>query len=175
MSDAINSFDAMNHRHHSNLQSKISNLKSSPDRLPPIWGEWIDRTQTLHFTFEDNSFRGYAGDTITSALWASGQRILGRSFKYHRPRGILSFANHDINVLMQSGQALNVRADITPLETGMALSAVNTAGGLMGDRSSVLNVFSPFYPLGFTIKRFTISDCFLFGNASFATSVDWGS
>jgi sarcosine oxidase subunit alpha len=99
-------------------------------------------------------FRGYAGDTISSALWASGQRVLGRSFKYHRPRGLLSFANHDVNTLMQSGQVLNVRADVTPLEAGMTLTAINTVGGVMGDRASVLNFFSPFLPVGFYYKAF---------------------
>ena len=87
-------------------------------RLPLISGEWIDRSQPIEFTFEGTRFTGYQGDTIASALWASGQQILGRSFKYHRPRGILSFANHDVNSLMQSGQRLNIRADVTPLEEG---------------------------------------------------------
>jgi sarcosine oxidase subunit alpha len=98
------------------------------NRLPPTPGEWIDRRQTINFTFEGTQFQGYAGDTITSALWASGQRVLGRSFKYHRPRGILSLANHDINALMQDGQELNVRADVTPLADGMTLTSVNTTG-----------------------------------------------
>jgi sarcosine oxidase subunit alpha len=123
-------------------------------RLSPVPGEWIDRTQPIDFTFEGMQFRGYAGDTISSALWAAGQRVLGRSFKYHRPRGLLSFANHDINALMQSGQVLNVRADVTPLEAGMSLSAINTVGGVMGDRASVLNFFSHFYPLVSTTKPF---------------------
>jgi len=123
-------------------------------RLPPVPDEWIDRTQPIDFTFEGMAFRGYAGDTISSALWASGQRVLGRSFKYHRPRGLLSFANHDINTLMQSGQMLNVRADVTPLEAGMSLTAINTVGGVMGDRASVLNFFSPFLPVGFYYKAF---------------------
>ena len=123
-------------------------------RLPPVPGEWIDRTKPIDFTFEGMMFRGYAGDTISSALWASGQRILGRSFKYHRPRGILSFANHDINTLMQSGQKLNVRADVTPLEAGISLTAINTVGGVMSDRASVLNFLSPFLPVGFYYKAF---------------------
>ena len=123
-------------------------------RLPPIPGEWIDRSQSLDFTFEETRFTGYVGDTVTSALWASGQHILGRSFKYHRPRGILSFANHDINALMQSGQELSLRADITPLTAGMSLSAVNTFGGVMSDRASVLNFFSAFLPVGFYYKAF---------------------
>jgi sarcosine oxidase subunit alpha len=98
-------------------------------RLPPITGEWIDRDRLIAFTFEGKNYTGFAGDTIASALWASGQQVLGRSFKYHRPRGILSFANHDINTLMQAGQKLNIRADVTPLEEGMVLSATNTFGG----------------------------------------------
>ena len=85
------------------------------NRLPPVPGEWIDRQQRIEFTFEGNHYWGYAGDTISSALWAAGQQTLGRSFKYHRPRGILSLANHDINALMQSGQQLSVRADVTLL------------------------------------------------------------
>ncbi|WP_416669444.1 2Fe-2S iron-sulfur cluster-binding protein [Egbenema bharatensis] len=124
------------------------------DRLPPISGEWIDRSQMISFTFEGTRYRGYAGDTIASALWASGQRVLGRSFKYHRPRGIFSLANHDVHALMQSGQRLNVRADVTPIEPELSLSAVNTFGGVIGDRAKVLDVFSPFLPVGFYYKAF---------------------
>ncbi|OWY69489.1 aminomethyltransferase [cyanobacterium TDX16] len=124
------------------------------NRLPPISGEWIDRSQRIDFTFEGNCFWGYAGDTIASALWAAGQRVLGRSFKYHRPRGILSLASHDINALMQNGQRLNVRADVTPIEAGMSLYAVNTNGGVMGDRHSILDFFSPLLPVGFYYKAF---------------------
>lgn len=132
-------------------------------RLPPVAGEWIDRTTLIEFTFEGIRFVGCAGDTIASALWANGQQILGRSFKYHRPRGILSLANHDTNALMQSGQRLNIRADVTPItpggnceatEPGMSLDAVNTFGGVMRDRASVLDLFSPFLPVGFYYKAF---------------------
>lgn len=123
-------------------------------RLPPVSGEWIDRSQLISFTYEGSTYTGYAGDTITSALWAAGQRTLGRSFKYHRPRGILSLANHDINALMQDGEKLNVRADVTPIAAGMSLSAVNTFGGAVGDRASVINWFSAFLPVGFYYKAF---------------------
>lgn len=130
-------------------------------RLPPVPGEWIDRSQTINFTFEGTHFRGYAGDTVTSALWAH-QRVLGRSFKYHRPRGILSLANHDINALMQDGQKLNLRADVLPLEAGMSLWAVNTVGGVTGDRASVLNFLSSFLPVGFYYKAFHTKRLFPF-------------
>ncbi|PSB21891.1 FAD-dependent oxidoreductase [Phormidesmis priestleyi ULC007] len=131
-------------------------------RLPLISGEWIDRSQPIEFTFEGTRFTGYVGDTIASALWASGQQILGRSFKYHRPRGILSLANHDVNTLMQSGQKLNIRADVTPLEDGMTLSAINTFGGVMGDRASAIEFFSPFLPVGFYYKAFNSKRLFPF-------------
>src|ERR1700681_2327718 len=103
-------------------------------RLAPVAGEWIDRSQRRSFEFEGRAYSGFAGDTITSALWASGVHALGRSFKYHRPRGVLSLANHDANVLVQDGKSLNLRADVTPLEQGMRLTAVNTFGGVEGDR-----------------------------------------
>lgn len=124
------------------------------NRLPPVPGEWINRSQKIDFTFEGKRYWGYAGDTVSSALWANGQHILGRSFKYHRPRGIFSFANHDINALMQSGQELNLRADVIPLTAGMSLEAVNTFGGVISDRASVLNLLSSFLPVGFYYKAF---------------------
>ena len=123
-------------------------------RLPLVPGEWIDRNQLLDFTFEDTRFQGYVGDTVTSALWAAGVRVLGRSFKYHRPRGILSLANHDINALMQFREKFNLRADVTSLTPDMSLAAVNTFGGVVGDRASVLNFFSSFLPVGFYYKAF---------------------
>ena len=57
------------------------------DRLLPPFGQWINREQAVKFRFEGRTCHGYAGDTLSSALWAAGVRVLGRSFKYHRPRG----------------------------------------------------------------------------------------
>jgi len=123
-------------------------------RLPQRPGEWIDRSQALRFHFEGRDYLGYAGDAVSSALWASGVRTLGRSFKYHRPRGILSLANHDINVLLQDGQRLNVRGDVVALREGMDLSAVNTWGGVAKDRVRFLDRLSSFLPVGFYYKAF---------------------
>ena len=123
-------------------------------RLPPMPDEWLDRSRPLSFRFEGRSCQGLAGDTVTSALWAAGVRTLGRSFKYHRPRGVLSAANHDVNVMLQDGQRLNVRGDVEPLRDGMALTAVNTFGGLENDRARILNRFSAFLPVGFYYKAF---------------------
>ncbi|HKF98454.1 MAG TPA: glycine cleavage T C-terminal barrel domain-containing protein [Steroidobacteraceae bacterium] len=127
-------------------------------RLPKVEGELIDRSEELQFLFEDQPVRGYRGDTVTSAIAASGVRVLGRSFKYHRVRGILSAADHDANTLMQVRLAEhsvpNVRADVVPVESGWQVSAVNTRGGLEHDRLAVLNRLKPFLPVGFYYKAF---------------------
>jgi sarcosine oxidase subunit alpha len=123
-------------------------------RLPPLRGEWIDRSKKLTFTFEGKQVQGYAGDSITSALWGADTRVIGRSFKYHRPRGILSLANHDANAVMQWDDIPNVRADVTPLQQGMNVNAVNTFGGLAADHASILGKFSNFLPVGFYYKSF---------------------
>jgi len=70
-------------------------------RLPPVPGEWIDRSARWNSASKAPPRAASPGDTISSALWAQGLRTLGRSFKYHRPRGLLSFANHDANVIVQ--------------------------------------------------------------------------
>jgi sarcosine oxidase subunit alpha len=123
-------------------------------RVPALPGEWIDRTRPLAFTFEGRDYSGFAGDTITSALAANGVMVLGRSFKYHRPRGILSFANHDVNALFQVGGLPNVRGDVVALEAGMNITAVNTFGGLMRDRARWMDGLSRFLPVGFYYKAF---------------------
>ena len=123
-------------------------------RLPPRAGEWVRRDQPVRFTFEGRTYIGYAGDTVTSALLASGVRVLGRSFKYHRPRGTLSLANHDVNAVVSDGVSLNLRADVLPLRDGMVLEPVNTFGGLDSDRASVIDRLSRFLPVGFYYKAF---------------------
>ncbi|MEP6885657.1 MAG: 2Fe-2S iron-sulfur cluster-binding protein [Gammaproteobacteria bacterium] len=116
--------------------------------------EWIDRAMPLGFTFEGREYRGYAGDTISSALAAAGVPYLARSFKYHRPRSILSFANHDSNNLFQVDGVPNVRGDVTLLREGMRVSALNTFGGLARDKARVLDHFARILPVGFYYKAF---------------------
>jgi sarcosine oxidase subunit alpha len=127
-------------------------------RLDPIAGEWIDRTKPIAFAFEGRRFTGFEGDTFSSALVANGVHVLGRSFKYHRPRGVLSAANHDVNAMFQleaAGRSVpNVRGDVEPLQAEVTLAAVNTAGGLERDRLGVLDRFSRFLPVGFYYKAF---------------------
>ncbi|MDP9066680.1 MAG: 2Fe-2S iron-sulfur cluster-binding protein, partial [Pseudomonadota bacterium] len=116
--------------------------------------EWIDRSIGVPFVFEGAEYRGYAGDTISSALAAAGVPYLARSFKYHRPRHILSFANHDSNTLFEVDGVPNVRGDITPLRTGMQVSALNTFGGLVADKARILDRLGRFLPVGFYYKAF---------------------
>ena len=123
-------------------------------RLPPRPGEWIDRSRPLRFRFEGRDYAGFEGDTVTSALLANGAALLGRSFKYHRPRGVLSLANHDVNALVDDGTTTNLRADVLPLRDRMHLTAVNTWGGLAGDRLRFIDRLSPLLPVGFYYKAF---------------------
>jgi sarcosine oxidase, subunit alpha len=123
-------------------------------RLGPHPEEWIDRSGVVSFTFEGRQYQGYRGDTISSALAAAAVPYLGRSFKYHRPRSILSFANHDSNTLFQVDGSPNVRGDVTLLRERMRVAAVNTFGGLERDRARILGWFAPWLPVGFYYKAF---------------------
>jgi sarcosine oxidase subunit alpha len=123
-------------------------------RLPPREGEWINRNRPIEFRFEGTPYQGFDGDVLTSALWANGVRLLGRSFKYHRPRGAYSLANHDVNVMVEDGRRTNLRGDVLPIHPGLDVRAVNTAGGLTRDRLRFTEWFSAFLPVGFYYKAF---------------------
>lgn len=123
-------------------------------RIDSQSAEWIDRQSPLRFSFEGREYRGYSGDTISSALAAAGVPYLSRSFKYHRPRSILSFANHDSNTLFQVDGVPNVRGDVTLLSDGMRVAALNTFGGLERDKARVLDRFARLLPVGFYYKAF---------------------
>jgi len=76
----------------------------------------INREKTLNFKFDGLSYKGFEGDTVASALLASGKKIFGRSFKYHRPRGVLTAGSEEPNALITVGQGAfqdpNVRATL---------------------------------------------------------------
>lgn len=117
-------------------------------------GEWVNRNKRISFTFEGEAFSAFEGDTISSALWAADQKVLGRSFKYHRPRGVLSFANHDVNIMLTDGLDTNMRGDVVEIKEGMSLYAVNTIGGVKKDKNSYVDTISPLLPVGFYYKAF---------------------
>ncbi|MGV6818194.1 MAG: 2Fe-2S iron-sulfur cluster-binding protein [Thiotrichales bacterium] len=127
--------------------SMIFRLEAQPN-------EWIDRQRKIHFEFEGKTYEAYAGDSISSALWANGEKVLGRSFKYHRPRGLFSLANHDINVLLENNDETHIRGDVTLVKDGMSLRATNTQGGLANDRYRWLSKLSKLMPVGFYYKAF---------------------
>ncbi|WP_321277091.1 glycine cleavage T C-terminal barrel domain-containing protein [Thiomicrorhabdus indica] len=130
-------------------------------RLEPQPLEWIDRKSSVSFTFEGQEISGFKGDVISSALWAQEAKVVGRSFKYHRRRGLLSMANHDINALFQASDRPNVRGDVVEAENGMALSAVNTFGSLANDKGALVEWIGKFLPVGFYYRAF-YSPKFLF-------------
>lgn len=123
-------------------------------RLPPRAGEWIDRSRPVSFRFEGVAYQGFHGDTLSSALWANGVRLLGRSFKYHRPRGVYSLAGWDANIMVEDGTRTNLRGDTLALRDGLDVRAVNTVGGLARDRLRFTEWFSSFLPVGFYYKAF---------------------
>ncbi len=123
-------------------------------RLPAPWGSRIDRARTLRFTFEGGAFTGLQGDCIASALAASGQWMLSRSFKYHRPRGVFSMAGAEANTLVQLPADPNVLADRTALAEGMPVTAQNVNGSLDHDRDAIMDRLGRFMPVGFYYRSF---------------------
>ena len=124
------------------------------DRLSSPMGLLINRDQPLNFQFEGQSFQGFQGDTIASALIANHQWLMSRSFKYHRPRAPLTMAGQDANTLIQLGGEPNVLADQQPLENNMQAFGQNYSGSLASDRDAILEKFSRFMPVGFYYRSF---------------------
>lgn len=127
---------------------------SQVNRLPAPQGSRLNRKQGITFTFEGRTVNGFAGDTIASALAASDQWILSRSFKYHRPRGILTLAGQDANTLVQLPGDPNCLADRTPIVNGLNVLGQNYSGSLRRDRNSLIDRFSRFLPVGFYYHAF---------------------
>jgi sarcosine oxidase subunit alpha len=119
-------------------------------RLPPQPDELLDRSRTVAFSFDGRPVEAYAGDTIGSALFASGQRVFSRSFKYHRPRGLLCCSGACPNCMVTVDGTPNVRACVEPAREGAAVVAQNVLGSLDRDLLAVVDkVGRPFTPVGF--------------------------
>src|SRR6056297_1134525 len=118
----------------------------------------VDRATELSFRFNDTWMKGHPGDTLASALLANGQRLVGRSFKYHRPRGILTAGSEEPNALVQlrSGahQEPNTRATTVELFDGLTATSQNHRGSLEFDLMAVTDLLSPFLSAGFYYKTF---------------------
>jgi sarcosine oxidase subunit alpha len=119
-------------------------------RLPPRPGERIDRSRIGFFTFEGEPVAAFAGDTFGSALFAGGRRVFSRSFKYHRPRGLLCCSGNCPNCMMQVDGVPNVRVCAEPVRFGADVRAQNVVGSLERDLLAVVDkVGGPFTPVGF--------------------------
>jgi len=124
------------------------------ERLDKPMGNQIDRSDLIEFSFEGKKYSGLKGDTIASALFANGVLTLSRSFKYHRPRGILTMAGHDSNTMVQIRDKPNRLADRALIEPGLEVTGQNYWGSLENDRLAVLQYLSRFLPVGFYYKAF---------------------
>ncbi|SEG30763.1 sarcosine oxidase subunit alpha family protein [Bosea lathyri] len=121
-------------------------------------GGLIDRTQPQSFRFDGTRYEGFAGDTLASALLANGVRLVGRSFKYHRPRGILSAGPEEPNALVElragARREPNTRATVTELYHGLEARSQNRWPSLAFDVLSINSLLGPALTAGFYYKTF---------------------
>ncbi len=121
-------------------------------------GRLIDRSRQISFSFDGKSYRGYAGDTLASALMAGGQMVMGRSFKYHRPRGAVAYGMEEPNALVNLGEGArfepNTRATTQEIFDGLTAESQNRWPSLEWDIGAVNSLFARFLPAGFYYKMF---------------------
>jgi sarcosine oxidase subunit alpha len=119
-------------------------------RLPPRPDELIDRSSRVIFTCAGLAVGGYPGDTLGSAIFASGRRVFSRSFKYHRPRGLLCCSGHCPNCMMTVDGVPNVRVCVEPIRAGAVVEPQNVLGTLDHDLLAMTDkIGGPFTPVGF--------------------------
>ncbi len=118
----------------------------------------VDRSKRVTFRFDGDSFEGFAGDTVASALLANEVRLMGRSFKYHRPRGVLTAGSEEPNALITTGDGAqrepNVRATVQEVYDGLVTRSQNAWPSLGFDVMAVNDLATPFLGAGFYYKTF---------------------
>ncbi|WP_341864049.1 sarcosine oxidase subunit alpha family protein [Gymnodinialimonas sp. 57CJ19] len=118
----------------------------------------VDRSAPVRFHFNGTPYSGFKGDTVASALMANGVKLMGRSFKYHRPRGVLTAGSEEPNALIQvgAGDAMlpNVRATVQEIFAGLETTSQNHMGPLGYDALSVNDLLPNFLTAGFYYKTF---------------------
>lgn len=118
----------------------------------------VNRGQPLNFTFDGKSYKGFEGDTLASALLANDQMLMGRSFKYHRPRGPVTAGSAEPNALMTIGSGAraepNVRATVAELYDGLTAVSQNRWPSLSTDIGAINGLLSPMLGAGFYYKTF---------------------
>lgn len=124
----------------------------------PNHGRFLDKTAPATFTFNGKSLGGYVGDTLASALLANDQMLMGRSFKYHRARGVIASGAEEPNALVNMGQGSrfepNQRVTTTELFDGLTAKSQNHWPSLNFDVGTINNYVSRFLPAGFYYKTF---------------------
>jgi methylglutamate dehydrogenase subunit C len=129
---------------------------SQPFRMET--GGLVDRTRAISFTFDGHTYAGHPGDTLASALLANGVRLVGRSFKLHRPRGIFSAGTEEPNALAELGEGArrepNTRMTTTELHDGLVAGSQNRYPSLRFDLLSVNSLIAPLLSAGFYYKTF---------------------
>lgn len=127
-------------------------------RFRQLEGGRVDRLRPLKFTFNGKKLGGYLGDTLASALLANGVHLVGRSFKYHRPRGIIGSGVEEPNALLQLEEGLhtlpNYRATEVELYEGLTAKSINCWPNVNYDFAAVSSLFTRFMPPGFYYKTF---------------------
>ncbi|MFQ5400607.1 MAG: FAD-dependent oxidoreductase [Anaerolineae bacterium] len=122
-------------------------------RLSAQENELIDRSQTIHFKFNGKSYTARPGDSIASALAANGVKVIGRSFKYHRPRGLMAYG-HATGSMVQIGDEPSVSAWLRQVAEGMEVKSVNAWPSVKRDVMSLTQKGDRFMPAGFYYKTF---------------------
>lgn len=121
-------------------------------------GGRLDRNRTIGFRFNGQIYQGFQGDTLASALLANGVRVVGRSFKYHRPRGIVGSGAEEPNAIVQLGSGAralpNYRATQIELYEGLVAASVNCWPTVTFDLLAINGFLSPLIPAGFYYKTF---------------------
>lgn len=121
-------------------------------------GRLVNKAHAMEFTFNGKRLKGYEGDTLASALLANDQMLVGRSFKYHRPRGIVASGGEEPNGLVNMGRGEtfepNQRVTTTELFDGLEATSQNHWPSLEFDVGAVNAKLSRFLPAGFYYKMF---------------------
>src|SRR5262245_45559222 len=137
------------------IHSGPARLRQS-NRLPT--GGLIERARTLTFTFDGRRYAGHPGDTLASALLANGVHLVGRSFKYHRPRGILTAGPEEPNALVELREGTrrepNTRATTAELYDGLIAASQNRWPSLRCDLMAINALIAPILSAGFYYKTF---------------------
>ncbi|MEC8197662.1 MAG: 2Fe-2S iron-sulfur cluster-binding protein, partial [Pseudomonadota bacterium] len=118
----------------------------------------VDRRHPVSFTFDGRTVHGFAGDTVASALLANDIKLVARSFKYHRPRGVMGAGSEEANALVTVGRGAhqdpNVRATMQEIYDGLEVRSQNRWPSLDVDLLAINDLAAPFLGAGFYYKTF---------------------